>query len=97
MILGKPPCQQPADRQRIDRLPRRRRDAEQLKLDRPLAADQFRRRRVDAVGVSLERLPHRRRGALPFRLRRIAKAQRQEPLIEWESSCRRAPRIAGRS
>ena len=83
VILREPPRQQPPDRERIDRLPRRRRDAEHLEFDRPHPADQCRptprsRRPRNA------RAPVRTGGAARSHsaLRRVAKPKRQESLID---------------
>jgi hypothetical protein len=67
MVLSKPPRKESTDGERVHRLPRRGRDAENLKLDRAVAAHKARTDGIDPLGVAFERGAHDRRGAVPDR------------------------------
>ena len=82
MIFRQPPRQQSSDGQRIHRRPWHRRDAEDLKLERPLLADEGRTHGIHARGIALERGLHLRRRPLPFGFRRRTQAQCQEPFVD---------------
>ncbi len=91
VILGEAPCEQPAHRQRINGRPVRRRNSENLELDRTQTPGHLCRDRVHARRIAFERSADLRRCAFPLGSSGIAKANRQEPLIERD--CRVAERL----